>query len=559
MFRCKGSVVVALALGFVLVIGDSVGTAGEKKKPRRARPNIVLVMVDDMGYSDIGCFGGEVKTPNLDRLAKNGLRFTQFYNTGRCCPTRASLMTGLYPHQAGVGHMVYTTPHEGYQGQLNQNCMTIAEVLRLAGYNTYMVGKWHLTHSNKVNKNAPPDGTWPTQRGFEKYFGTLAGAGSFYTPASLTRGTKSIKAPEGFYYTDAISDNASTFIRDHGTSDNPFFMYVAYTAPHWPLHALEEDIKKYQNTYKKGWEAVRKERYERMKKMGLIDEQWKLSPAHNSAPDWSKVSENKKKEMALKMAIYAAQIDRVDQGIGKIVNALKTTKQFDNTIILFLADNGGCAEGGPFGFERRRGMVILGTDSSFASYGLAWANASNTPFRLFKHWVHEGGVSTPLIVHWPAGIPRNQRNQYRRQPGHLIDIMATCVDLADAKYPEKYKGKKIQPMEGKSLVPALSDKTIEREALYWEHESNLAIRVGKWKLVSKATIKKNPTGKGRRRVKGAWELYDLEADRSELNDLANKHPDRVRRMGSMWQTWAGRAKVLPLSVDWKRNKKKKKS
>lgn len=496
-----------------------------------ARPNIVLMMADDMGYSDIGCYGGEIRTPNLDKLARDGLRFMQFYNTARCCPTRASLMSGLYPHQAGVGHMINDTKQEGYRGQINNNCVTIAEVLKAAGYATFMSGKWHLSRGPFDQAN----GSWPCQRGYDRFFGTITGAGSFYTPTTLTRDNTPIEAPKkGFYYTDAICDNAVTFITEHHekNADQPFFLYVAFTSPHWPLHALKEDIAKYRGKYRQGWEALRKERYQRMVKMGLIDAKWKMSDAHPNAPDWSKLTEEKKDEMDLKMAIYAAMIDRMDQGVGKIMEALKDTGEWDNTIIFFLADNGGCAEGGNFGFERNPGGE-LGTNSSFASYGLAWANASNTPFRLFKHWVHAGGVSTPLIVHWPNGIPENQRGQLRQQPGHLIDIMPTCVELAKAKYPSEFKENKIRPMEGKSLVPAFANKNLDREAIYWEHEGNRAVRMGKWKLVADGP-------------KGAWELYDLEIDRTETNDLAKKHPEMATKLANMWQAYAERAFVLPL-------------
>jgi arylsulfatase len=504
-----------------------------------ARPNVVLMMADDMGYSDIGCYGGEIATPNLNRLAEGGLRFTQFYNTARCCPTRAALMTGLYQHQAGVGHMTADKGFDAYRGDLNTRCVTIAEVLRPAGYGTYMSGKWHVT---KHTKPEGPKFNWPLQRGYSRYFGTISGAGSYWTPATLTDDNTQIEPPaEGFYYTNAIADHAATFIADHHQSrpDDPLFIYVPFTSPHWPLHAPRKDVERYLGKYSKGWDALRAERHERMIAMGIVDASWPLTPRDEAATAWDQLDAEKKKEMDLRMAVYAAQIDVMDQGIGRIVAALEKTGRLENTLIFFLADNGGCAEGGPWGFERKEGGLI-GEDNSFASYGLSWANASNTPFRLYKHWVHEGGISTPLIVHWPAGF--TARGEFRRQSGHLIDIMATCVDVSGAKYPETFNGNPILPMEGKSLAPAFRDEPIQREAIYWEHEGNRAVRRGKWKLVSK-----HP---------GGWELYDIEADRTELNDLAEKHPDVVAELSTLWEAWAARCGVQPWPVGGGKPKKK---
>ncbi|NOY58415.1 MAG: arylsulfatase [Calditrichaeota bacterium] len=499
------------------------------------KPNIVLIMADDMGYSDIGCYGGEVHTPNIDRLAANGIRFTQFYNTARCCPTRASLMTGLYPHQVGMGWMtVRDLGTEGYRGDLNNRGVTIAEMLKQAGYGTYMSGKWHLTFDKYWNG---PKHSWPRQRGFDRFYGTIAGAGSFYTPATLTRDNTRIEAPsEGYYYTDAISDNACTFISEHCQSkqDDPFFLYVAYTAPHWPLHAKPEDIAKYKGKYMKGWDTLRQERYTRMIEMGIIDKKWALTPREKNITPWEQVDKKRKEWMDLKMAIYAAQIDCMDQGIGRILSTLEKKGQLENTLIFFLSDNGGNAEVGPWGFDNKKDGV-LGENSSFSSYGASWANASNTPFRRYKHWVHEGGIATPLIVHWPSRI--KDHGQFRRQPGHVIDIMATCVDVAGATYPDSYKGVEILPPEGKSIVPAFDNKTIEREAIYWEHEANRAVRVGKWKLVSMYRSRDNL---------GPWELYDMENDRTETKDLASKYPDLVQKMSAMWLRYAERANVFPL-------------
>ena len=537
------------------------------------RPNVIIVMADDMGWSDIGCYGSEIETPNLDRLAKNGLRFTQFYNTGRCCPTRASLLTGTYPHQAGIGHMMNDTGLPGYKGDLGTDVQTIAEVLKPAKYSTYLSGKWHVTP--KVTPGSSQH-NWPKQRGFDRFYGTIHGAGSFFDPNSLTRGNTLISPyadkeyePEVFYYTDAINDHATRFINEH-KGDDPFFLYVAHTAPHWPMHALPEDMEKYKGRYDEGWEVIRQARYQRQLEMGLIDPKWKLSP--RDAEAW-KDAKNKEWEIRL-MEAYAAMVDRLDQGLGKVIGALEKRKMLDNTLIMFIADNGGCAEG----MGRKEGIqykdsdpeilkpmkatdlqmdmipkrtrdgvvmkqgteVMTGGADTYHGYGRAWANVSNTPFREYKHWVHEGGISTPLVAHWPKGISAKLRGKFEHQPAHLIDLMATCVDLAKADYPKEVKGQKIVPMQGVSLKPTFSGKAIKREdPIYWEHEGNRAIRIGKWKLVAKGS-------------NGAWQLYDLKEDRSELNDLSEKHPQRVKEMADQWEAWAIEAKAKP----WPWNRKK---
>lgn len=498
--------------------------AQQKAAPK---PNIVVILADDMGYSDLGCYGSEIQTPNLDRLASKGLRFTNFYNTARCCPSRASLMTGLYAHQAGMGNMNNDQKKPGYRGELNRTSVTIAEVLRMIGYWCGMVGKWHLTNAQRLDG---PIDSWPLQRGFERYFGTLNGAGSYYKPPTLTRDNTRIEAPPGFYYTDAISENAVQFIQDQhkARADQPIFLYVAYTAPHWPLHAPAKEIAKYEEIYLKGWDVLNKERYERLRKSGIVDPNWPVPPRDKQVPAWDSLDDAKKKEMAHKMAVYAAQIDRLDQGVGRIVDALKKTNRLDDTLILFMADNGGCEEGGIWGFERKKGGTV-GEDSSFASYGRGWAWLSNCIFRLFKHWIHGGGTRSPLIAHWPNGIA--DQNQLRRQPAHLIDIMATCVELSGAKYPTEFNGNKITPLEGKSLVPAFANKPIEREAIYWEHEGNRGVLVKNWKLVAVGG-------------KGPWELYDLAKDGAETNNLVNDYPEITRDLAAKWQAWAVRALVV---------------
>jgi arylsulfatase A-like enzyme len=514
------------------------------------RPNIVLILNDDMGYSDLGCYGGEVQTPTLDRLARDGLRFSQFYNTARCSPSRASLLTGLHPHQTGIGILTYDSGPEGYAGNLNQRCVTIAEVLKAGGWRTYMSGKWHVSS----NLTQPTD-SWPMQRGFDRFFGTIIGAGSFYDPNTLTRGNANAEheaRADGFFYTDAISDQAAAYIREHAAThpDEPFFEYVAYTAPHWPLHAHDEDIAKYKGRFDAGWDALRDERLDRLVADGLLAPQWRLSPRDPSQPPWS---EAEHKGWLLRcMEVYAAQIDRMDQGIGRIVQALQDTGRLDDTLIIFLADNGACAEDIPEGVSieelvdklmiarshTRDGRpvhignqpaLMPGPEDTYQSYGTAWANLSNTPFRLYKHWIHEGGIATPLIFHWPEGI--TQRGAIRHTPGYLPDIMATIVEVTGVAYPQAYAGRDVLPLEGQSLAPAFDADVIERAPMFWEHEGNAAVRVGDWKLV--------------RKFPGAWELYDLQADRTELSDLVATHPERVADMAAQYEAWAQRCGVKP--------------
>ncbi len=547
----------------LLLAGMAPCMAAEK------RPNIIVIMSDDMGFSDIGSYGGEIATPTLDTLAANGLRFTQFYNNARCCPTRASLLTGLYPHQAGVGHMLNKTGQPGFTTGLNGNCQTIAELLKPAGYATYAVGKWHVTNQTKPDG---PKNNWPMARGFDRFYGTIHGAGSFFDPSSLVRDNTMISAfadpeyqPQSYYYTDALSDHAAKYIDDHAKNslNSPFFLYVAYTAAHWPMHALPEDIAKYNGKYNSGYVPVRQARFEKAKKLGVIAPDQQLTPAN---ADWNSV-EDKLWEAAC-MEVYAAMVDRMDQGIGKIVARLKSNGQFENTLIFYLQDNGGCAElegrkarenhpdiprpekptlpsmkptdfitTGSVPLQTRDGYPVRmgknampGTADTYVAYGPGWANVSNTPFREFKHWVHEGGISTPLIAHWPAGI--QAKGELRQQPGHLIDIAATCVELAGAKYPENIGGKPITPLAGTSLLPAFANQNLNRDTIYWEHEGNRAVRSGNLKLVAK--------GPG-----GEWELYDIAKDRAELNDLAVQMPEKVLELKLKWETWARSSQVLP--------------
>ncbi len=524
------------------------------------RPNIIIIMSDDMGYSDLGCYGGEIETPALDQLAANGLRYTQFYNTSRCCPTRASLLTGLYAHQAGIGQMTNQAGQPGYQGDLSRNAVTIAEVLKSAGYRTYMSGKWHVAN------NLGPGGdksNWPLQRGFDRFYGTIIGAGSFYDPWTLTRGNQAITPendpeyqPETFYYTHAISDNAVRYIEAHD-SDDPFFLYVAHTAPHWPMHALEEDIEKYRGRYDVGYEAIREARHRRLQELGIIEEHWALSPA---PAKWSDVPESQRAWEARCMEVYAAMVDAMDQGIGRIVQTLKQEGKFENTLILFLHDNGGCAEvrgrqprdkmpppREPMGRDElqtemdpshtRSGEPSMtgpdympGPANTYIAYGKNWANVSNTPFREYKARSHEGGIATPLIAHWPQGIPA--KNELRHRPGHLIDLMATCLELSGAAYPEMMGSHRIQPFEGLSLVPSFSRDENPDRVLLFEHYGRAALRKGDYKLVRLA--RHDP-----------WELYNLKKDRSELNNLAAAYPEKAEELAALWTWHAWRTRIYP--------------
>jgi arylsulfatase len=555
----KGSKILFLIPGLLFVLYS----CNLEKQPD-IEPNIILIMADDMGYSDIGCYGGVIHTPVLDELAENGLRFTQFYNTARCCPTRASLLTGLYPHQAGIGHMIGDRGSEGYRGELSKQAVTIAEVLKQAGYATYISGKWHVTHYNpSATENDKHN--WPLQRGFDKFFGTIHGAGSYYDPASLARDNEYVAPSEDFYYTDAITDNAVDFI-EHHNGDQPFFIYISYTAAHGPMHARAEDIAKYKGRFDDGWDALREEKYMRMLEMGLIKPEWKLSEK-DGIPDWENAE--LKEWYSLLMEVYAAMVDCMDQGIGRVMTSLENKGVKDNTLVFFLEDNGGCAEEwgfnttvGPYHKDveadeihpmseneiqtemvpryTRKGRPVLagkglipGDDNTYLGYGKPWANASNTPFRMYKHFVHEGGISSPFIVHWPANI--QQKNEFRDQPAHLIDIMATCIDVAGAQYPETMNEHQIIPFEGVSLVPAFENEELPDRALFWEHEGNKAVRLGKYKLVSR----------WRKDSEYNWELYDLEADRSETNYLIQKMPEKASEMKIMWEDWAKKAGVLP--------------
>ena len=489
-----------------------------------APPNIVIILADDMGYSDIGAYGGEISTPHLDRLAEDGLRFRQFYNAGRCCPTRASLLTGQYPHQVGMGAMVSSLgsdPTAGpYQGYLSDQSLTIAEALRRAQYRTYMSGKWHVGEKPEH---------WPRQRGFDRYFGLISGASSYY---EIIRDQPRVRQmaldddlwdppADGFYMTDAFTEYAVRFLEEHahGAPSHPFFLYVAYTAPHWPLHAPPEVVERYLGRYDMGWDSLRAQRHRRMLDLGIIDERYELSPRPAGLDAWARASD--KEDWSLRMAVYAAMVDRMDQGIGQILEQLAAMDALENTLLFFLSDNGGCAESVE-GRALHDATKAPGERGSYVAYQEAWANASNTPFRLYKQWAHEGGIATPFIVHWPEGIVRPGR--IANSPGHVIDLMSTVLDAA---------GMDGLPTEGSSLVPLFESAQAEiaPRTLYWEHIGNRAVREGSRKLVLNRRLEE-------------WELYDLDDDPTELRDLAPLLPAEARRLEDKWHAWARRVGVF---------------
>jgi arylsulfatase len=541
------------------------------------KPNIIVILTDDMGFSDIGCYGSEINTPNIDKLAKNGVRFSHFYNTARCSPSRASLLTGLYPHQAGMGHLsTENFKEEGYVDDLSKNAVTMAEVFKTAGYATYMTGKWHIA-KDIVNQNDIRN--WPLQRGFQRYFGTLNGSGSFYDPGTLVSNNTYIAPGNNFYYTNAITDTAVKFINEHKTP-NPFFFYIAYTAAHWPLHAPEKEVQKYKGVYDKGWDAIRTARFYKLQKLGIISKDAVLTERGVSIPAWENAP--MKDWQVRKMEVYAAMIDIMDQGIGKIISTLEQKGVLDNTVIFYMHDNGGCAEPldsdqpeialtaeqqqiHPFAkdsifvgkkpiytrdgqFIKSGKGVMPGPANTWVTYGMEWANVSNTPFKMYKHWTHEGGIASPLIIYWPKGV--KQKGAIRNQDAHLIDIMATCVDIAGIDYPKVYNGQDIQPMEGKSLVGAINNLPIKRDFIFWEHEGNRAIKAGPWKLVSKTEKSKVFTEKDQ----NAWELYNMEHDPSETKNLSSQYTEKVKELSLLWEKEAIRTKALP----WPWDKKTKK-
>jgi len=495
------------------------------------KPNIIVVLVDDMGFADLGCYGSEIPTPNLDSLAAHGVRFTQFYNTGRCCPTRASLLTGLYPHQAGVGHMTEDKGLLGYAGRLNDSCVSMAEVLKPAGYFTAMTGKWH------VGQNL---GVTPWGRGFDRSLN--AAAGGFYfaggDKAKLFLNGKAIDGddaslPKDWYSTDLWTTFGLKFIDEAMAEKKPFYLHLCHNAPHFPLQAPAEAIAMFRGKYKAGWGVLRDQRIKRQQELGITDPAWQKSPRPEPIKLWKDLTAEEQERFDNIMAVYAACVYRMDKAIGDLVAGLKQRGVLDNTLILFMSDNGGNAEAGPNG--KTNGDPTKADSSWFC--GESWAFLENAPFRKYKHYNHEGGIASPLIAHWPAVVKTmrqgdKEMGRLEHTPAHLIDIMATCADVGGATYPKEHKGHAITPMEGKSLKDVLLGGPMESRALFWEHEGNAAIREGDMKLV-------------RTSYKGHWELYDLKADRTEQHDLTSAQPDQAKALAAKWEAWAERAQVKP--------------
>ena len=531
------------ALGLALVSGITLPGCkkSSESETNPVRPNILIIMADDLGYSDLGCYGGEIQTPNLDGLAEKGIRFTQFYNAARCCPSRASLLTGKYPHQAGMA----------LNGQnLRMDAATIAEILGENGYQTGMTGKWHLSETRALpdqenqlrwlsnqdqGRDFAPIETYPSNRGFDEHYGVIWGVVNFFDPFSLVHNEKPItNVSDDFYLTDFINDKSVELIGKFCRNDRPFFLYVAHTAPHWPLHALPEDIKKYRGVYDKGWDKLREDRYKRLLEMGIFSNDNTQLPPNDSGVSWDDYPD--KKWEVRHMEAHAAMVDRMDQGIGRIIRKLEETGQLDNTLIIFLSDNGASPERGyrP-GFDRpeqkrngdkiqyiinRNDTIRPGSQDTWGYLGLHWAGAINSPFRYWKMQSYEGGICTPFIVHWPAGL-KGKENTINHGVGHVIDILPTCLELAGAKYPSQINGFETTHPAGKSLLPLIRKEiAATSDILFWEHEGGRAFRTGEWKITALTN--------------GPWELFNLANDRSETNNLAGKHPERMAEMVQKW-------------------------
>ena len=526
---------IRLLINYIFIV--YISTLYIEAKP----PNILLVVSDDLGYSDPGCYGGEIKTPNLDRLAKGGVRLTQFYNTGRCCPSRAAILTGQYPHRVGLGHMTKDIGRPGYRGRVSRDAQTIAEALKPAGYRSFLSGKWHLGTED------------PTKHGFEEFYGTLVSAKTFWDPDHFTRLPKDRPRrnykPEDFHGTEALGDHALEFLDDaRKTPDQPWFLYLAFNAPHFPLHAFRKDIQKYADRYQGGWDKLREERLTRIKKLGIVPKVTALTPRSpwwnygetetGLNPAWDSLTADRRTDLARRMAIYAAMVDQMDRNIGRIMDNLRKANELQNTFILFTSDNGACAEWDPRGFDIKssnRNILYtadtldkMGQQGTFHSTGSGWANAGNTPWRLYKHFNHEGGIASPCILHWPAGLKKGGVIDHR--PAHIIDILPTFLELAEARHNGKLD------LPGQSLLPQLRGKPIEERTLYFEHEGNRAVRRGQWKLVAIAG--------------GPWELYNIEKDRTELRNLATQKPGIVRDLSRDWDAWARTNQVTPLPNDY---------
>ncbi|MDA1068853.1 MAG: arylsulfatase [Verrucomicrobia bacterium] len=506
-------------------------------------PNILLIVADDLGYSDLGCYGGEINTPNLDQLAADGVRLTQFYNTGRCCPSRASILTGQYPHAVDLGHMTIDLNRPGYRGRVSGDAQTIAQVLKPAGYRSFIAGKWHLGTDD------------PTKHGFEEFYGTLTSSKQFFDQDHLIRkpeGRKARRYEEGeFYATDAITDHALDFLNlARETPGRPWFLYLAHSAPHFPLQAPKAEIEKYADRYLDGWDQLRAERLERMKALGIVDASTGLTPRSpywnygetetGVNPAWDDIKDpDRRADLARRMAIFAAMVDRMDQQIGRVVDDLKANGEFENTLIIFLSDNGACAEWDWRGFDTQSSnnnilhkgndLNQMGGPETFHSVGSGWANLSNTPWRMYKHYNHEGGINSPGIIHW-SGYLGAQAGQLYHRPAHIIDLMPTIVTASGVGYNGNL------PLPGTDLVAQVLGEEEELRTLYFEHESNRAVREGNWKLVA-------------HKYK-SWELYDMTSVRTEEIDVSKKYHDVVTRLSAKWDDWAEENNVTLLPKDY---------
>ncbi len=481
---------------------------GCNNNPQWTPPNIIIILADDMGYSDLGCTGSEIATPNLDKMASEGVLFTNFYNTSRCCPSRASLLTGQYQWDAGVGHMdTDKSDLPEYQGYLNEKSVTIASLLGANGYDTFLSGKWHLGKERLK---------WPDMNGFKQFYGTPAGGGIYFYPSKFYKrevywnGLKT-NPDSTWYSTDAFTDHAIRYLERDRDKEKPFFMYLPYIAPHFPLQAKEADIAKYMEVYQDGYDAIRKMRLEKQKSLGLLSEAFELPPP--TFPEWGSL-ENPEEE-ARKMAVYAAMMDCLDQNIGRLMNSLEEQGLADNTIVFFLSDNGAAS----VDFNRTPEATI-GSRNSNASYG-KWYNVSNTPYRMFKKTEHEGGIITPMIAYGLSG----QQGKLVHQPAHINDFMATCLELAQVDYPKTFNEVSLDPLDGISFLPLLEDTAATSDrTLFWEHEGNRAVRQGNWKLV--ALHKKE------------WELYDLSKDPFELQNVAGEFTTIAVELQQKYNHWA---------------------
>ena len=542
ILRTQSRLAKAVLLSVGVLLGCSIfGRAAEITNSSLAtRPNIILILADDLGYSDVGCYGSDIHTPNIDKLGYDGLRFTQFYNAARCCPTRASLLTGLYPHEAGIGQMVGRTAL--YPGDLSHNAITLAEALALSGYATYMSGKWHVTPYRPNTPSLAQNG--PNGRGFDEFYGIITSIRSYYNPPSLMENNRVLPATEGdYHFTDAVTEHAVHYIKGQ-KADQPYFLYVAYSAPHFPLHAREVDIAKYRGKFKAGWDVLRQERYQRLVDMKLIDPSWPLPKPNPEELPWDEIRPEYLDWFDERMAVYAAMVEQMDRGVGAIMDAIKLRADRDNTVVMFLSDNGGCAEeifpsgnaANDYPRQTRSGApvrvgnvptIMPGPEDTYASYGIDWAGYCNTPFRLYKSFVHEGGIATPFIVWWPSRI----KPAITSEQGHIIDLMPTLLDLAKGAYPGEHKGNHILPEEGRSLTPVFQGNTRPETNYVWEHEGNKAIRRGDWKLVS--------------RLPGPWELFNMKADRTETHDLSKEMPDKVSELAALYEKEAQRTGIKP--------------